>query len=78
MFCKCCNFLAEGIEFRYNAIALCNRVGHKGGGDIVVDYYDDKNPKAFKFDIEKYIEKRNNIIFMNQTGNVYPSCEECM
>ncbi len=78
MLCKCCNFLAEGIEFRYNAIALCNRVGHKGGGDIVVEYYDDKNPKDFKFNAKKYVEKRNEIILKNTDKSVYPSCEGCM
>ncbi len=78
MLCKCCSFLANGIEFRYNAIALCSRVSHKGGGDIVVKYYDDKNAKDFKFDINEYILKRNEIIDANSGSTVYKQCEGCM
>jgi len=78
MLYKTCAFLSEGIEFRYNAIALCNRVGHKGGGDIVVEYYDDKDYKIFNFDINKYIEKRNEVILRNQTSELYPNCEGCI
>lgn len=78
MIYKTCSFLAEGIEFRYNAIALCNRVGHKGGGDIVVEYYNDKDYKNFHFDLKQYLEKRNKIILQNQTKNIYPNCEGCI
>lgn len=49
---KCCNLLTGGIEFRYNGIALCKRVDHVGGGDIVVQTYDDKKNKDFKFDVK--------------------------
>lgn len=75
---KCCNLLTGGIEFRYNGVALCQRVDHVGGGDIVVQTYDDKNPKAFKFDVKKIFEKRKEIIEQNKTGKIYHKCEGCV
>ena len=76
--CKVCTFLASGIEFRYNAISLCNRVSHVGGGDIVVDFYDENNNKKFIFDVRSYLRKRNEVIYKNQTNEIYPKCIGCM
>ncbi len=75
---KCCNLLTGGIEFRYNGVALCQRVDHVGGGDIVVQTYDDKKDKNFKFDVKKYLAKRNEIISQNKTGKIYYKCEGCV
>jgi len=75
---KCCNLLTGGIEFRYNGIALCQRVDHIGGGDIVVQTYDDKKDKTFHFNIEKYFEKKREVIQQNKTGKIYCKCEGCV
>lgn len=75
---KCCKYLAEGIEFRYNGVALCNRVGHKGGGDIVAEFYNEEKDDNFCFNVEKYLKKRRQVILQNQTDNLYPNCEGCM
>ena len=75
---KCCNLLTGGIEFRYNGVALCQRVDHIGGGDIVVQTYDDKQDIDFKFDIKKYLAKRQEIIAQNKTGKIYHKCEGCV
>lgn len=75
---KCCNLLTGGIEFRYNGVALCQRVDHVGGGDIVVQFYDDKKDKEFKFDINKYFEKKREVIEQNKTGKIYHKCEGCV
>ena len=75
---KCCNLLTEGIEFRYNGVALCQRVDHVGGGDIVVQTYDDKKDKKFNFDINKYFKKRQEVIEQNKSGNIYHKCEGCI
>ncbi|MCR5260367.1 MAG: radical SAM protein [Candidatus Gastranaerophilales bacterium] len=75
---KCCSMLMGGIEFRYNGIALCQRVDHIGGGDIVVQTYDDKKDKNFQFDTNKYFEKQKEIIEQNKTGKVYNRCVGCL
>ncbi len=75
---KCCNLLTGGIEFRYNGVALCQRVDHVGGGDIVVQFYDDKKDKSFNFDIKKYLAKKNEVIEQNKTGTLYHKCVGCV
>ena len=75
---KCCNLLTGGIEFRYYGVALCQRVDHVGGGDIVVQTYDEKNGGNFKFNIENYLAKRHEIINQNKTGKIYHKCEGCV
>lgn len=75
---KCCNLLTGGIEFGYNRVALCQRVDHIGGGDIVVQPYDDKSDKDFDFDINKYFEKKKEIINQNKTGVLYHKCVGCV
>lgn len=75
---KCCNLLTGGIEFRYNGISLCQRVDHVGGGDIVVQTYDENNPKSFKFDINNYFKRKKEIIEQNKTGKIYHKCEGCV
>ncbi len=75
---KCCNLLTGGIEFRYNGVALCQRVDHVGGGDIVVQTYDDKKDKKLNFDVKKYLEKKKEVIEQNKTGNLYHKCVGCV
>jgi len=75
---KCCSLLMGGIEFRYNGIALCQRVDHIGGGDIVVQTYDDKTDKNFRFDINSFLEKQNEVIEQNKTGEIYHKCVGCI
>ena len=75
---KCCSLLMGGIEFRYNGVALCQRVDHIGGGDIVVQTYDEKTDKHFKFDINKYFDKQREIIEQNKTGELYHKCVGCV
>lgn len=75
---KCCNLLTGGIEFRYNGVALCQRVDHIGGGDIVVQTYDDKKDKKLNFDVKKYLQKKNEVIEQNKTGCLYHKCVGCV
>lgn len=76
---KCCNILEEnGIEFRYNGVSLCQRVDHVGGGDIVVQTYNDKTDKFFDFDINKFLAKRKEVIDQNKTGEIYHKCVGCV
>ena len=78
MYYKCCHFLIDGLELRYNAIAICNHVSHQGGGDIVVQYYDEKQYKNFKFNQKEYLDLKQKIISNNQiSGNEYYKCKGC-
>lgn len=76
---KSCNLLAEGaIEFRYNGIALCQRVDHVGGGDIVVGWFDDKEDKDIHFDLDKYMERKMEVVEQNKSGQLYHKCVGCV